>query len=34
VRLAKAGSGKYIPATEHGKAVAGCIEYNVKFQLR
>jgi periplasmic protein TonB len=34
VRLAKAGSGKYIAATEDGKPVAGCINFNVKFQLR
>jgi len=34
VRLARAGSGKYIAATEDGKAVPGCVNYNVKFQLR
>jgi periplasmic protein TonB len=34
IRLAKAGSGKYVPATEDGRAVSGCINYNVKFQLR
>lgn len=34
LRLAKAASGRYIPATEDGKAVPGCINYNVKFQLR
>lgn len=34
VKLAKAGSGKYIAATEDGKPVPGCINYNVKFQLR
>jgi protein TonB len=34
MRLAKAGSGKYIAATEDGKSIPGCINYNVKFQLR
>jgi len=34
LKLAKAGSGKYIPATEDGKPVTKCINYNVKFQLR
>ncbi|HWZ62881.1 MAG TPA: TonB family protein [Steroidobacteraceae bacterium] len=34
MRLAKAASGKYTPATEDGKAVAGCVSFNVKFQLR
>jgi periplasmic protein TonB len=34
VRLAKAGSGKYIPATEDGKPIPGCVNFNVKFQLR
>jgi protein TonB len=34
IRLAKAGSGKYIPATEDGKPITKCINYNVKFQLR
>jgi protein TonB len=34
VKLAKAGSGKYIAATEDGKPVTKCINYNVKFQLR
>jgi len=34
IRLAKAGSGKYIAATEDGKSIPGCINYNVKFQLR
>jgi protein TonB len=34
VKLAKAGSGKYIAATEDGKAIPQCVNYNVKFQLR
>jgi len=34
IRLAKAGSGKYIAATEDGKPVTKCVNYNVKFQLR
>jgi len=34
VKLAKAGSGKYVAATEDGKSIPGCINYNVKFQLR
>ncbi len=34
VRLAKAASGRYTPATEDGKPTAGCINFNVKFQLR
>ena len=36
VRQAKAGAAQhqFIPATEDGKSVAGCVEYNVKFQLR
>ena len=34
IRLAKAGSGKYIPATEDGKPITKCINFNVKFQLR
>jgi periplasmic protein TonB len=34
VKLAKAGSGKYIAATEDGKPITKCINYNVKFQLR
>jgi protein TonB len=34
VKLAKAGSGKYTPATEDGKPISKCINYNVKFQLR
>jgi periplasmic protein TonB len=34
IKLAKAGSGRYIPATEDGKPITKCINYNVKFQLR
>ena len=34
VKLAKAGSGKYIPATEDGKPITKCMNFNVKFQLR
>jgi periplasmic protein TonB len=34
VKLAKAGSGKYVAATEEGKPITKCINYNVKFQLR
>lgn len=34
VKLARAGSGKYIPATEDGKPISKCINFNVKFQLR
>jgi len=34
VRLAKAGSGKYIAATEDGKPITSCVNFNVKFQLR
>jgi periplasmic protein TonB len=34
VRLAKAGSGKYIAATEDGKPIPACVNFNVKFQLR
>ena len=34
LKLAKAASGKYIPATEEGKPVQKCINFNVKFQLR
>lgn len=34
VKLAKAASGKYIAPTEDGRPVAGCVNFNVKFQLR
>lgn len=34
IKLARAGSGKYIAATEDGKPISKCINFNVKFQLR
>ena len=34
VKLARAGSGRYNPATEDGKPVPGCVNFNVKFTLR
>lgn len=34
VKLAKAGSGHYQPATEDGKAVDGCINFKITFQLK
>jgi periplasmic protein TonB len=34
LKLAKAGSGKYIAATEDGKPITKCMNFNVKFQLR
>ena len=34
LKLAKAGSGKYRPATEDGKPVPSCFKYNIRFQLR
>ena len=36
VKLAKAAAGmhKFTPATEDGKPVHGCLNFNVKFQLR
>jgi periplasmic protein TonB len=34
IRLAKAASGHYTPATEDGKAVPGCVSFIVRFQLR
>jgi protein TonB len=34
VKLAKAASGKYTPATEDGKPVSACVNFIVKFQLR
>jgi protein TonB len=34
IKLARAGSGRYVPATEDGKPITKCINYNVKFQLR
>ncbi len=33
IKLAKAGSGKYKPATEDGKPVNSCFDFNIKFQL-
>jgi TonB family protein len=34
IKLAKSGSGKYIPPTKDGKAVPGCIKFRVKFDLK
>lgn len=34
IRLAKAGSGKYTPATADGKAVDQCIKFNVVWRLQ
>jgi periplasmic protein TonB len=34
MRLAKAGSGKFVPATEDGKGVASCSNLPIKFVLR
>jgi periplasmic protein TonB len=34
MRLAKAGSGKFVPATEDGKGVATCSNLPIKFVLR
>jgi periplasmic protein TonB len=34
LKLARAASGKYIAATEEGKPISKCINFNVKFQLR
>jgi protein TonB len=34
LRLAKAASGKYTPATADGKPVNGCVNFIVKFQLK
>jgi len=34
LKLAKAASGRYTPATEDGKGVPACINFNIKFQLR
>lgn len=33
VKLAKAGNGKYKPATEDGQPVAGCTQFRIKFDL-
>lgn len=34
LKLAKAGSGHYKPATEDGKPVAGCNRFGIRFQLK
>lgn len=34
LKLAKAASGKYKPATEDGKPVPGCVNIGIRFQLR
>jgi protein TonB len=34
IKLAKAGSGHYRPATEDGKAVPGCGQFRIKFDLK
>ena len=34
LRLAKAASGHYKPATEDGKPVPGCVNLGIRFQLR
>ena len=34
LKLAKAASGRYKPATEDGQPIAACFDYRVKFQLR
>jgi protein TonB len=34
LKLAKAGSGRYKPATEDGKPVAGCNKFGIRFQLK
>ncbi|HTV50344.1 MAG TPA: energy transducer TonB [Steroidobacteraceae bacterium] len=33
IKLAKAGQGKYKPATEDGRPINKCFSFNVKFQL-
>jgi TonB family protein len=33
VKLAKAGSGKYRPATEDGKPIDSCFSYGIKWEL-
>jgi hypothetical protein len=33
IKLAKAGSGHYRPTLEDGRAVSGCFEYRVKFDI-
>jgi len=34
IRLARAGSGRYKPATEDGKPISACTTFSVKFQLQ
>jgi TonB family protein len=34
IKLAKAGSGRYKPATRDGKPVADCTEFNINWKLR
>ena len=34
LKLAKAGSGHYKPATEDGKPVAACTKFGIRFQLK
>ena len=34
LKLAKAGSGRYKPATEDGKAVPACDNVGIRFQLK
>jgi TonB family protein len=34
IRLAKAGSGRYKPATQDGKTVAACAEFNIAWKLK
>jgi len=34
LKLAKAGSGRYKPATDDGKPVAGCGKFAIRFQLK
>jgi TonB family protein len=34
LRLAKAGSGHYLPSTENGRPVSSCYAFNVHFRLR
>jgi protein TonB len=34
LRCAKAGSGKYTPATEDGKATPGCVSFNIRFVVK
>ena len=34
LKVAKAGSGHYIPAMQDGKPIAACFEFNVAWKLR